>query len=143
MRSFVLFKVDQQFFAVDIELVKRILSSTKLTDIPDEPSHVEGMFQYEGEVLKVLSFRKLLGLEELNSSDKAHEQCLIINGEEENFGLNIDTVEDIIYVKDERLHKPTQEQNLGDFMQVEAILEYENHLITIVKNIRLYKAKAL
>lgn len=143
MRSFVLFKVNQQFFAVDIESVKRILSSAKLTDIPDEPSHIEGMFQYEGEVLKVLSFRKLLGLQELNSNDKAHEQCLIIHGKEENFGLNIDSVEDIIYVKDETLHKPTQEQSLGDFMQVEAILDYENHLVTIVKNIRLYKTKPL
>ena len=143
MRSFVLFKVNQQFFAVDIESVKRILSSVKLTDIPDEPPHIEGMFQYEGEVHKVLSFRRLLGLDELSSHDKAHEQCLIINSEEGNFGLNIDVVEDIIYVKDESLHKPIQEQNLGNFMQVEAILEYEKNLVTIVKNIRLYESKSV
>ena len=137
MRSFVLFKIAAQLYAIDIEVVKRILPSRELTDVPDEPSHIEGMFQYEGDVLKVLSFRKLLGLDELESSKKESERCLVIKNEEKTFGINIDEVEDIIYVKDDVLHKPTQEQSLGEFMQVEAILEKEGQLVTIVHNIKM------
>jgi len=140
MRSFVLFKISAQLYAVDIEMVRRILPSSELTEVPDEPSHIEGMFQYEGEVLKVLSFRKLLGLDELKEKKREHQRCLIIKNETDSFGINIDAVEDIIYIKDDYLHKPTQVQGLGEFMSVEAILEHENALVTIVKDIRMQKA---
>jgi len=60
MKSFVIFQVMDQLFGIDIENVKRILPSPVLTAMPDEGPHVEGMFQYEDEVIKVLSFRKVI-----------------------------------------------------------------------------------
>ena len=60
MKSFVIFQVMDQLFGVDIENVKRILPSPTLTAMPDEGPHLEGMFQYEDEVIKVLSFRKVI-----------------------------------------------------------------------------------
>lgn len=60
MKSFVIFSVLGQNYGVDIESVKRILPGQELTEIPDEGSHIEGMFQYEDNVLKVLSFRKAI-----------------------------------------------------------------------------------
>ena len=61
MRSFVVFSCLNQLFGIDIECIKRILGAENLTEIPDEEDHIEGMFQYEDEVLKVVSFRKLIG----------------------------------------------------------------------------------
>ncbi len=61
MRSFVIFSVLGQNYGVDIESVKRILPGRELTETPDEGKHIEGMFQYEDSVLKVLSFRKAIG----------------------------------------------------------------------------------
>jgi chemotaxis signal transduction protein len=60
MKSFVIFSVLGQNYGVDIESVKRILPGQELTEIPDEGSHIQGMFQYEDNVLKVLSFRKAI-----------------------------------------------------------------------------------
>jgi len=60
MKSFVIFQVMDQLFGIDIEHVKRILPSQRLTAMPDEGRHIEGMFQYENEVIKVLSFRKII-----------------------------------------------------------------------------------
>ncbi len=61
MRSFVIFSVLGQYYGIDIESVKRILPAQELTEIPDEGEHIEGMFQYEESVLKVISFRKAIG----------------------------------------------------------------------------------
>ncbi|PHR55583.1 MAG: hypothetical protein COA44_10060 [Arcobacter sp.] len=62
MKSFVVFSILDQCFGIDIESVKRILPSQPLTKMPDEDEHIEGMFQYQDEVLKVVSFRHLIGL---------------------------------------------------------------------------------
>jgi len=253
MKSFVVFSILEQFFAIDIESVKRILPSQGLTKMPDEGEHIEGMFQYEDAVLKVLSFRRLIGLrsyaddlrtlfpdlknqhkawldaliqsvdegipfskttdphachlgkwidsfhpeneevtkimKELNfhhqrlhhsavdvldlnetCADEAHnwieenvqdiykntlsylsevenkseevavdlQRCLILNGKDNTpFGLNIDAVEDIVHVEDDALHYVSEVQSMGEFMNVDAILDYEGKLITIVKDIRI------
>jgi len=62
MKSFVVFSILDQLFGVDIESVKRILPSQPLTKIPDEAAHIEGMFKYEDAVIRVVSFRSLIGL---------------------------------------------------------------------------------
>ncbi len=61
MRSFVIFSVLGQNYGIDIESVKRILPAQELTEVPDVDEHIEGMFQYEENVIKVLSFRKAIG----------------------------------------------------------------------------------
>lgn len=62
MTSFVIFKTLEQLYGIDIECVKRILPSPFLTAMPDEEEHIEGMFKYEDEIIKVLSFRKVIGI---------------------------------------------------------------------------------
>ncbi len=71
MKSFVIFSVQDRYYGIDIECVRRILPSQPLTTLPDEGEHIEGMFQYEDNVIKVLSFRKALGLQ--GYSDKLKE----------------------------------------------------------------------
>ena len=61
MRSYVIFNVLSRAYGIDIECVKRILPAQSLTAMPDEDTHVEGMFKYEDQIIKVLSFRKLIG----------------------------------------------------------------------------------
>ncbi len=70
MKSYVIFKVLERLYGIDIECVKRILPSQSLTEVPDEESHIEGMFQYEDAVLKVLSFRNVI-------EEKSYEKQLL------------------------------------------------------------------
>jgi len=259
MRSFVVFKVLDRLYGIDIECVKRILPSQQLTAMPDEEDHIEGMFQYEDEIIKVLSFRKAIGedtyevylkknvfakledeiktwLDTLSQSvdkgidsslstnphnsclgkwlDSFHpddsavieamsvlvlnyqnlykyageileykdkdpekakqamnediasayketlaglkrlskladkvsanlQRCFILIGQDgEVFGVNIDEVDDIIHVEEGQLHEALGAQSMGDFMDVSAILEHDEKLITIVKNVSIEKRSA-
>ena len=135
MKSFVIFEILEQSYGIDIELVKRILPFQELTEIPDEPDIVQGMFQYEDDVIKVYSFRKMIGLDTLEKDIK-EQRCLILVGKDgKNFGMYIDNIDDIMHVKQDSLHLPKQEQSLGEHMNVEAILEDNGKLITLVKDI--------
>ncbi len=258
MKSFVIFQVMNRLFGIDIENVKRILPAQKLTKMPDEGAHIEGMFQYEGGVIKVMSFRNVIGeksyveqLQEmfpvLKSQHKAwlealeqsveqnvpfkmstdphschlgkwissfhpedesvinvmkhldfHHQrlhrsaidvlnymkddpaeakkwlnenvhdiyektlkyltdisnmsgkvastmqrCLILFDKNKgSFGINIDTVEDIVHIEESELHKVKESQDMGEFINVAAILEHNGKLVTIVKDISINKRSA-
>lgn len=258
MRSFVIFKVIDQLFGIDIECVKRILPSQMLTDMPDEGEHIQGMFQYEDTIIKVLDFRRIINkksyaeqlkdmfpeliaqhkawLDALTSSvndgteflkttdphacelgkwiDSFHpendevvktmkhldlhhqrlhrsaidvleerdkdlesakqfleeiagetykqtvgyiteisdmseqlasemQRCLIlIDKDEKSFGVNIDTVEDIVHIDENRLNTVQSVQRMSDFMNVAGILEHQGKLITIVQDITIRKRSA-
>lgn len=253
MRSFVVFSCIDQLFGINIDCVKRILAAQNLTETPNEEEHIEGMFHYEDEILRVVSFRKLIGqtsyeeylnelfpdlqsqhsdwlnalvesvetgtpfnkttdphtchlgkwidsfhpdntdvmktMNELNlhhqrlhhsakevldvknicmddakvlleekvkdiykstffyldkisdqSKDVATDlqQCLVvIDKNNKIFGMNIDKVEEIIHVDESTLHVSQEKQKMGEFMDIEAILEHKGKLVTIINDIRV------
>lgn len=62
MTDLVVFSVQSNRYAIDIESVQRIIQSVELTNIPNAHEYIDGMMSYEENVLKVLSFRKLINI---------------------------------------------------------------------------------
>jgi len=61
MKDLIVFRVGNNRYALNIENIQRIIQATELTKIPNAHHLVDGMLSYEGEVIKVLNFRKLIG----------------------------------------------------------------------------------
>ena len=61
MTDLIVFKVGNNRYALKIENIQRIIQSAELTDIPNTHSFIDGMMSYEDGVIKILSFRKLIG----------------------------------------------------------------------------------
>jgi len=62
MTDFIVFKVSDNRYAVRIDNIQRIIPCEALTNIPNSNELIDGMMSYEDGVLKVLSFRRLIGL---------------------------------------------------------------------------------
>lgn len=62
MREIITFSIQKNLYGLDLDLIQRIIPLSALTSLPDEHLYVDGMMSYEGKVLKVLSFRKMIGL---------------------------------------------------------------------------------
>ena len=71
MTDLIIFSVGNNKYALNIENIQRIIQATKLTDIPNTHTLVDGMMSYEDSVIKVLNFRKLIGIESYN--EELHE----------------------------------------------------------------------
>lgn len=62
MIDLIVFSVGNNRYALNIENIQRIIQSKNLTDIPNTSDLIDGMMSYEESVIKVLNFRKLIGL---------------------------------------------------------------------------------
>jgi chemotaxis signal transduction protein len=60
MKDLIVFSVKENRYALDIALIQRIIQVPDVTVIPDAHKAIDGMISYEGEVTKVLNFRKLI-----------------------------------------------------------------------------------
>ncbi len=71
MTDLIVFNVASNRYAMNIENVQRIVQATELTNIPNAHHYIDGMMSYEGKIIKILNFRKLIHAqtyeEELNT----------------------------------------------------------------------------
>ena len=62
MIDLIVFSVGNNRYALNIENIQRIIQAKELTAIPNSSELIDGMMSHEGKVIKVLNFRKLIGL---------------------------------------------------------------------------------
>jgi len=63
MTDLIVFSVGGNRYALKIDNIQRIIQAVELTSIPNSHKYIDGMMSHEDKVMKVLSFRKLIGLE--------------------------------------------------------------------------------
>jgi len=70
--SYVVFKIDEQFYAISVNSVKHIIRSAELTPLNDAPELLLGLMNIYGEIIPVFNVRKQLRLpgKELSVSDR-------------------------------------------------------------------------
>ena len=76
-----IFGVAGEYYATDIRDVERILGIEKTTPMPDAPRFIEGVINYEDEILPIVNLEKKFKLKETNNAEmliqillKIHQQ---------------------------------------------------------------------
>lgn len=90
----VVFRLDEQRFAVALPSVERIVRAAEVTPLPNAPGIVLGIIDIEGRVLPVLNLRRRLGLKE----HRLHpdEQFIIARAGGRAVVLVVDETQDVI-----------------------------------------------
>lgn len=92
-----IFSINNEYYATSIMEVERILEYEKSTKIPDSPLFVEGVINYEGRILPVITLSKRFNLPEV-----AHQEgCKIIVAKQDHskIGIIVDFVSEVKDVK--------------------------------------------
>jgi chemotaxis signal transduction protein len=67
MKDLILFSIDNNNFALELEKIKRIVQATATTPVAGNADEIEGIFTFEDNVLNVLDFRTMIGVEQFDS----------------------------------------------------------------------------
>lgn len=96
-----IFSVGSNYYATDIMEIERILGYDEPTKLPDSPEFLEGVMNYEGNILPVISLNKKFGIE---SKEKSADTKIIV-AKQENYktGIIVDLVLEVKDVKKENI----------------------------------------
>jgi len=111
MIEIVVFNIDEEEFAFDIESVQEIIKYQKATFFPQAPSFVEGLLNLRGSVIPIISLPKKLGFNE-NITDKT--KIIVCSVSNEKIGFIVDEVNDIMFIEDEYISKVENEDSIFD-----------------------------
>ena len=112
--SVIIFEVEGEEFAIDLLHAREIIQKGQIRRLPQTFEFVEGIYNYRGDIIYVISLSKKLELHKYrsyNSKEKEEEQedqsdekyLVIVNINNVNTGLLVDRIINISHIKSNEL----------------------------------------
>ena len=124
------FAFHESLFAVDAMRVQEIIRVGPITPVHHAPAHVLGVINLRGRIVTVLDPACRMGLEpqELNS----HSRILIAEGQDEQVGLLVSQIHDMLRTERESLAAPPSnlKQSLGAFLS--GVVQFRDHMVSVL-----------
>ncbi|BAU22817.1 chemotaxis protein CheW [Caldimicrobium thiodismutans] len=141
--QFVVFKIDEQEYAVPITSVQEIVRVPEdLTRVPKTPDFVEGVINLRGTILPVINLRKRFDLTEKPRDELQRIMVLIIDNL--SVGFIVDTVSEVLNIPKSYIQKAIElsHEQAQLFSRV-ANLEKQGRVIQIIETKNLLKKEEI
>lgn len=86
----VIFRVNDEHYAADIMEVEKILGYEEPTKLPDSPKYIEGVINYAGNILPIMSLAKRFNIDESSLQDEA--KIIVAKENDDKIGIIVDKV---------------------------------------------------
>jgi len=93
IREFVLFKLNEEYYGIDINIVENIEKVLPITRVPYTQNYMEGVINLRGNIVPVVDLRARFGLEKKESTDES--RIIITNIDEIKIGMLVDASSEV------------------------------------------------
>lgn len=126
MISLVIFVLDDQKIAIDVNLVERVVLSVFVTALPGLSRNLMGIINVKGDVVPVANLRKMLSFPE---RDIELDDCIVIaSGRNSSLAFVVDSIDGVVHVSEEQLSKVETTDNIF----VSGVLDVEGDLLLLI-----------
>lgn len=100
----VVFSIENEEYAAEIDKVERILEFEKITRIPDSPVYLKGVINYQGKILPIIDLKERFNLPK--TSIKENSKIIIAKEDEGSIGFIIDNVSQVMDLDCDSISSP-------------------------------------
>ena len=119
MKDLLAFIIADKEYAVDIAHVIRVLKGADIISVPETPDYVEGVINFDNNVVPVINIKKKLSINEDTADEIRYVIIAQIHGS--FVGLIVDTITDVITI------------DAADITPPEGLLKDARYLMGIIK----------
>lgn len=101
-----IFNINGEFYATDIMEVERILGYEEPTELPDSPSFVEGVINYEGNILPVISLCRRFNIPQ--NETKNDTKIIVAKQGDTKIGIIVDVVSEVRDISMDSVENPPE-----------------------------------
>jgi len=132
------FLVNNEYYAVDVDLVQKVMRKITVTPVPTTPDEVIGITNLKGRVITVLNLCVLLGHRKKHDSKYGSDTIKAVvfktlSGSEEQLGLLIDNPGNLVEIDDKTIRPPSLLTGAKESFCICGIAEIDNRLYRIIK----------
>jgi purine-binding chemotaxis protein CheW len=91
------FYVGSALCGIDINVIQEMNKQMEMTKVPQAPSYVLGIMNLRGRIVTIIDLGRKLGLSPSKMTETS--RIIIVNSRDENIGLLVDRVTDVVTAK--------------------------------------------
>jgi len=132
-RHYVVFRIDQQRYALPLDHVIRAVRMVAVTPVPDTPNSMLGIIAMAGQMLPVIDLRQLFG--QAGNKPELQDVLLIIQIQDQTVATIVDEVLNILELSSEQIQSPPAAVSQSRFFS--AAVQQGDTLILVLDASRL------
>ena len=140
-RQFVVFKLGEECYGVEILQVQTIERMLELTSIPDAPDFVEGVTNLRGEVIPVVDLRKRFGLPDVEQTDQT--RIITVKIQDMQIGMIVDEASEVVKVSEGAIEPPPTIVGELKSTYLEGVAKLENRLLVIIDLCKVFQEEEI
>ncbi|KGM97020.1 chemotaxis protein CheW [Clostridium novyi A str. 4552] len=119
--------INNQYYATDIKEVERILGYEVPTNLPDSPEFIEGVINYEGNILPIISIAKKFNIPE--SDNKKNAKIVVIKEPQNKIGVIVDVVLEVRNICLNDIEEPPEIISQVSKRYIEGLIKLDDKII--------------
>ncbi len=123
--QFVIFKLGEEHFAVETDKILSINDMMTITRVPKAPDYIKGLINLRGSIKSLVDVNLLLNIE----SKKEQNNIIILKVDEEEIGISVDEVEEVIDIDEDKLQR-LETHNTEAY--IKGVIDLEEKLLTVI-----------
>jgi len=126
----VIFRLADEYYAVDILSVSAILKTQAVTPIPQAADFIVGVTTLRGMVVPVIDLRKRLGLQ--SPREVQHKRIIVVSLKDMQVGMLVDEVSEVQQLDGACIDPPSPLVTSLDAQFIRGIARYDQRLVILV-----------
>ncbi|ACX72123.1 MAG: chemotaxis protein CheW [Methanococci archaeon] len=131
----VVFRLGSNEYGLKVDEVREVLKLHKsdITPLPNAPSYVVGVTNIRGEITPIIDLKGKLGVYENPENEKDEKLVMVIEINQQTFGILVDGVNDVMQISQEQITPVSTIKKAtagGDY--IDGIIKLDNRLIILL-----------
>lgn len=122
----VVFKLNDEQFAVETAKVQSINDMMVITKVPKSKEHIKGLINLRGNVISLLDVNLVL---DVDKSEAQQNNIIILEMQEELVGIAVDQVDEVLDVEEELIEKVDE---LNKKAYIKGIINFKDRIVTLI-----------
>ncbi len=121
----VIFKLNNEQFAVETDKVQSINDSMEITRVPKAPQYIKGLINLRGNVISLLDINLLL---DVPKAEVKQDNIIILDMDGEMVGIAVDQVEEVLDVEEDIIEDLAETSK--DYIY--GIINFNDRIVTLI-----------
>lgn len=130
LNKFVIFQLNKEEFAININQVERILGYIEPTSVPESPIFIKGVIQYQDTILPIMDLK--IRFNKLDSINYVNPKIIVIKSNGQSIGLIVDDVEEVLDISMQEIENTPDIVKLNKNKYINGIIKKENRIIMLL-----------
>lgn len=122
----VVFKLNDEQFAVEAAKVQSINDMMEITKVPKSAGYIKGLINLRGNIISLLDINLLLDIEK---GEGSQENIIILNLQEESVGVTVDQVDEVLEIEEDLVEKVETDRKKT---YIKGVINFKDRIVTLI-----------